>query len=148
LWRLTQVNPGFRPERILAMKISPSESYCKARATCAAFYDELLRRVRETDGITEAAAVNTLPMSNAVPAVVMDVEGHPRRPAEDLAPTPWAGAVTPDYFRIMHIPVIAGRAFNESDGMKAPAVVMVSAATAKLFWPGENPVGKHIKVVW
>ncbi len=148
LWKLTQVNPGFRPERLLTMKISPSESYCKMRPSCVVFYDELVRRVRETVGISEVAAVNTLPMSDVVPAVVMDVEGHPRRPAEELAPTPWAGAVTPDYFRIMRIPVVAGRAFNVSDGMNAPGVVMVSASTAKLFWPGENPVGKHIKIVW
>src|ERR1039458_5007310 len=63
-------------------------------------------------------------------------------------PTPWAGAITPDYFRMMRIPLLAGRSFSDADGMKAPGVVLVSASTARRYWPNENPVGKHIKTVW
>lgn len=148
LWRLTQVNPGFRSERILAVRISPSQSYCRDRGACVALYDELLRRVRGISGISEVAAVNAVPLSTDVPAVVVDLEGHPRKAAETLAPTPWAGAVTRDYFRMMRIPLLAGRVFSDADGMKAPGVVLVSAATARRYWPGENPVGKHIKTVW
>jgi putative ABC transport system permease protein len=148
LWRLTQVNPGFQPEQILTVRISPSPSLCKERAACVAFYDELLRRVRSISGVSEVAAVNAIPLSTDVPAVVVDVEGHPRKPAENLAPTPWAGAITPDYFRMMRIPLLAGRAFSEADGLKAPGVVLVSASTARRYWPNENPVGKHIKTVW
>jgi predicted permease len=148
LWRLTQVNPGFQPERILTVRISPSQSYCKERAPCVALYDELLRRVRGISGISEVAAVNAVPLSTDVPAVVVDLEGHPRKAAETLAPTPWAGAVTPDYFRMMRIPLLAGRVFSDADGMKAPGVVLVSASTARRYWPDENPIGKHIKTVW
>ncbi len=148
LWRLTQVNPGFQPERILTVRISPSQAYCKERAACVALYDELVRRVRGISGVSEVAAVNAVPLSTDVPAVVVDLEGHPRKAAETLAPTPWAGAVTPDYFRMMRIPLLAGRVFSDADGMKAPGVVLVSAATARRYWPGENPVGKHIKTVW
>jgi predicted permease len=148
LWRLTQVNPGFRPEQILTVRISPSQSYCKDRAACVALYDELLRRVRGISEVSEVAAVNAVPLSADVPAVVVDLEGHPRKAAETLAPTPWAGAITPDYFQMMRIPLLAGREFSDADGMKAPGVVLVSASTARRYWPGENPVGKHIKTVW
>ena len=148
LWRLTQVNPGFQPERILTVRISPSQSFCKQRASCVALYDELLRQVRGISGVSEAAAVNAVPLSTEVPAVVVDLEGHPRKAAETLAPTPWAGATTPDYFRMMRIPLLAGRSFSDADGMKAPGVVLVSASTARRYWPNENPVGKHIKTVW
>ena len=58
----------------------------------------------------------------------------------------WAGAVTPDYFQIMRIPLLAGRRFTEADGEKSAKVALVSAATAKQFWPGENPIGKYIRV--
>jgi predicted permease len=148
LWRLTQVNPGFRAERILTVRVSPSRSYCRDRAACVALYDELLRRVRGISGISEVAAVNTLPLSSEVAAVVVEVEGHPVRPAESLAPILWAGAITPEYLRIMHIPLLAGRTFSDADGVKAPGVMLVSAATGRRFWPGENPVGKHIRTVW
>jgi predicted permease len=148
LWRLTQVNPGFQAERILTVRISPSQSFCKDRAACVALYDELLRRVRGIVGVSEVAAVNAVPLSTDIPAVVVDVEGQQRNAAETIAPTPWAGAITPDYFRIMKIPLVAGRAFSEADGMQAPGVVLVSASTARRFWPNENPIGKHIKTVW
>ena len=148
LWRLTQVDPGFRAERILTVRISPNQSAADDRAACVALYDELLRRVRGIGEISEVAAVNAIPMGTQLPALVVDLEGHPRRQTETMAPTPWAGAVTPEYFRIMHIPLLAGRTFSDADGIKAPGVVVVSAATARLFWPGENAVGKHIKPVW
>jgi putative ABC transport system permease protein len=148
LWRLTQVNPGFQPERILTVRISPSQSFCKERAACVALYDELLRRVRGISGVSEVAAVNAVPLSTDVPAVVVDLEGHPRNPSETLAPVPWAGAITPDYFRMMRIPLLAGRSFSQADGLKAPGVVLVSASTARRYWPNENPIGKHIKTVW
>jgi len=135
-------------ERILTVQVSPSQPYCKDRGACVALYSELLRRVRGISGISEVAAVNTLPMSAEVPAVVIDLEGHPRKLGQDLAIAPWAGAITPEYFKIMRIPLLAGRIFSEADGAKAPGVVLVSASTAKRFWPGENPVGKHIKTVW
>jgi putative ABC transport system permease protein len=48
----------------------------------------------------------------------------------------------------MHIPLLAGRSFSDADGAKAPGVMLVSAATGRRFWPGENPVGKHIRTVW
>ena len=118
LWRLTQVNPGFRPERILTVRISPSQSFCKDRAACVALYDELLRRVRGISGVSEVAAVNAVPLSTDVPAVVVDLEGHPRKAAETLAPILWAGAITPEYFRVMRIPLLAGRTFTEADGMR------------------------------
>src|SRR5262249_13337638 len=60
----------------------------------------------------------------------------------------WAGAITPGYFELMHIPILRGRAFTDADGEKSPLVVMVSAATARRYWPNEDPIGKHIRVIW
>ena len=47
LWGLTQVDPGFRPEQTLTVRVSPNPSTCQVRSACVALYDELLRRVRE-----------------------------------------------------------------------------------------------------
>jgi len=148
LWKLSQVNPGFRADKILTVRVTPNQSFADDRAACVALYDEMLRRARGISGVSDVGAANALPLGDQVPGVVVDFEGHPRKPGETLAPIPWAGAVTPEYFRIMHIPLLAGRLFSEADGAKAPGVVLVSASTAKRYWPGENPIGKHIRPVW
>jgi predicted permease len=148
LWRLMQVNPGFQGEHVLSVRVTPDQSSCKQRAACVAFYDEVLRRAREMPGVSEVAAANTVPLIGETPYVVAEMEEHPLREGESLAPLLWAGAVTPDYFHLMRVPLLAGRMFSDSDGEKSDGVVIVSAATARKFWPGENPVGKHIRLVW
>ena len=142
------MNPGFQPERISDRSNLTKPVFLQGSRRVHGLYDELLRRMRGISGVSEVAAVNAVLLSTDVPAVVVDLEGHPRKAAETLAPTPWAGAITPDYLRIMRIPLLAGRTFSEADGMKAPGVVLVSASTARRFWPDENPIGKHIKTVW
>jgi putative ABC transport system permease protein len=57
-------------------------------------------------------------------------------------------AITPEYLQTMGIPLLSGRAFTEADGANSAGVVLVSASTAKHYWPGENAVGKHIKPAW
>jgi len=69
-------------------------------------------------------------------------------PGQGQATLFWSGAVTPDYFKILRIPILAGRSFTEADTENSAEVVLVSAATAKQFWPGENAVGKHVRILW
>ena len=148
LWLLMRVDPGFRPERILTVRVSPNPSVCRSRSECIALYDELLRRARETADISAVAAINAIPLGGQVPAVPVELEEHPLAPSENLAPILWAGAVTPGYFQLMRIPVLRGQPFSDAMGEKSEAVVVVSAATARHFWPGEDPIGKHLRVVW
>ncbi|MGH2813397.1 MAG: ABC transporter permease, partial [Actinomycetota bacterium] len=148
LWLLTQENPGFRPEQILTVRVYPQEAAGKKRASYIALYDELMRRARGITGVTGVAAANTTPLSSELPAVPVELEGHLLIPGQKTAPMFWAGAVTPDYFSILRIPLLAGRLFAEADGEKSAEVVLVSAATATQYWPGANPVGKRIRIVW
>jgi predicted permease len=148
LWRLTQVDPGFRPERILTVGIFPKQSLCQERAACTALYRELLRRSHEIPGVSDVAAANVLPLTGEVPAIPTEEEGHPLVPGETMGPMLWAGAITPEYFRIMGIPILEGRTFDESDGEKSAPVVVISQATARRFWPGQDAVGKHIRALW
>ncbi len=148
LWRLTQADPGFRSEHLLTVRVTPDQLSCRERAACVALYNELLRRVRGMAGVSQVAAANTLPLSGEVPYVVAEMEGHPLRPGESLAPLLWAGAITPDYFSLMGIPLLAGREFSDSDSEESAGVIVVNAAGARHFWPGENPIGKHIRMVW
>ncbi|MBZ5566117.1 MAG: ABC transporter permease, partial [Acidobacteriia bacterium] len=148
LWRLMQVYPGFREQHLLAVRVTPDQSSCQGRTACVALYNELLRRARETAGVSEVSAANTLPLSGEVPYVVAEMEEHPVSPGEGLAPLLWAGAITSDYFHVMGIPLMAGREFTDADSEKSAGVIIVTAATARRFWPGENPVGKHLRMVW
>ena len=147
LWMLAQVNPGFSPLHILTVRVTPDQSFCRERPRCIALYAQLLQRTQEIAGVTDVAATNVLPLSGEVPSIPVETEGHPVAP-DTLAPMLWAGAVTSEYFRVMGIPVLEGRGIRESDGENTELVAVVSAATAKRFWPGESPVGKHLRPVW
>ncbi len=148
LWMLAQVNPGFSAERLLTVRVSPNRSLCREPGACLAFYDELLRQARGITGVSDDAATNAVPLGADVPSVPVEAEGHPVIPAENVAPMFWAGAITPGYLRIMRIPLLAGRDFTEGDSASAGRVILVDAATARRFWPGENPIGKHIRLIW
>ncbi|MBV9301736.1 MAG: ABC transporter permease [Acidobacteriaceae bacterium] len=145
LYRLSEANPGFNPAGILTVEISPDQFSCTQRAACVALYDRLLARVRNISGVADAAIVNSVPLDGQLPTIPLDIEGHPKS-ADYPSPMLWFGAVTPDYLRIMHIPLLAGREFTSADGPNSAGVVLISASTAKHFWPGENPIGKHLKL--
>ena len=148
LWRMMQVNPGFNPTQLVAVQVSPDVSLCRQRGACVALYSQVLANAREINGVADVAAVNALPLSGSYTAVPVDVEGHPRDPGQSTAPLLWAEAVTPGAFRVLHIPILTGRAFTDGDGEKSDWVAVISASTARRYWPGENPIGKHLRVVW
>ena len=144
LYTLSEVHPGFEPAQILTVRISPNQSFCKERPDCVAFYDRLLDRARNLSDVAETAIADALPLEGAQPSLAVDVEGHPKTP-EYPAPVLWAGAISPGYLQVMHVPLLAGRDLTAADASKSAAVILISASTANHFWPGENPIGKHIK---
>ena len=144
LYRLSETGTGFVPSQILAIRISPNPSFCTDRAACIALYDRLLARARDIQGVTDAEIVNALPLDGGQPSIAMDIEGHPKSP-EFPSPLFWAGAISPGYVPMMRIPLLSGRNFTNADGVNADRVVLISASTARHFWPGENPIGRHIK---
>jgi predicted permease len=148
LAKLLEVDPGFRPQHVLTLRVSPEQSLCRQRAACIALYDELLRLTRDVAGVEDVAAANTVPLSANIPASAVKVEGMPYAPADRAAPMFWAGAVTENYFRLMKIRILQGRALDSGDAEASAPVIVVSAATARRYWPGQNPIGKHVQLVW
>jgi predicted permease len=147
LWMLAQVNPGFQPDHLLTLRVSPNQSLCRERASCIAFFDELQRHIQEIPDVHVAAA-NTVPLAGNFPSIPVAVEGQLYIPGQSDWPMFWEGAVTPSYFNVMHIPILSGRAFTDSDRESSEPVVIVSAAMARRYWPGQNPIGKHIRPVF
>jgi predicted permease len=144
LYTLSEVRPGFQPQQILTVRISPNASFCAQRAACVALYDRLLEGARGISGVADAAIATSVPLDAEQPDLPVDVEGHPKS-VDYPAPMLWSGAVSPGYIRMLRIPLLAGRNLADADGAKSAAVLLISASTAKRFWPGENPIGKHIK---
>ncbi len=145
LWSLSQVDPGFRSDQVVTARVSPNASLCSDPARCLAFYDALLDRVQEAPGVTSAALVNTLPLRGAVAKRSLDLEDYMTPPSE-AAPLFWLNIVSPDYFRVMGIPLESGRAFSRSD-LSAARVAIVTASTARRFWPEQSALGKHLRFV-
>jgi len=140
----SEVRPGFQAQQILTVRISPNASFCTQRAACIALYNRLLEGARGIFGIADAAIASAVPLDAEQPDLPVDVEGHPKS-VDHPAPMLWSGAVSPGYIHMLRIPLLAGRDLTEADGPKSAAVLLISASTAKHFWPGESPIGKHIK---
>ncbi len=148
LWELSHVNPGFRSESIVTARITPNEAFCAVFARCQSFYNELLERTRALPGVEDAAVVNVLPLSGRINAFSAALEDHPRDP-KDPAPALFETIITPDYLRVMGLPLLRGREFTTGDmAPDAPPVTLITASTARKYWPNQNPIGKHVKRVW
>jgi putative ABC transport system permease protein len=145
LWALSHVNPGFRSEHVLTARITPDESFCNDAERCVAFYRNVLDQVQAFPGVSGAALVNTLPLGGRVSKRSLDVEDY-EVPAGEDSPLFWLNVVTPDYFQVMDIPVLAGRRFSETDVSGTP-VAVITAETARRYWPNQNAVGKHIRLL-
>jgi putative ABC transport system permease protein len=144
-WALSHVSLGFESEHVLTARITPNESFCSDAARCLTFYRSVLDQVRASPGIHGVALVNTLPLGGRVSKRSLDVEGFVSSTGEPF-PLFWLDVVTPEYFRVMGIPLLSGRGFTDSDLSGAP-VAVVTAETARRFWPNRGAVGKHIRLL-
>lgn len=140
--RLQSVNTGFTPQQVLTARLSPSGSQFKDLAAYAAFYDEVLTRVRAIPGVQQAGVITTLPLRKG-PTTGFRIEGRPILPFDKWVPTSFR-SVSPDYFRAMNIPIMQGRAFTEQDNDTVPVRVLINQALAQRDFPGESAIGKRI----
>jgi len=148
LWNLSNANPGFRAESILTARITPNQSFCAEVGRCQTFYNDLLARVRALPEVKDAAAVNGLPLGGSFETVPADVEGYAVAAGAHV-PMFLERVVTPDYLRVMGIPLLQGRALTEADaGQNAQRAGLITKSTAARYWPGEDPIGKHFKPRW
>ena len=145
-WALSHVNPGFQPEHIVTARITPNESFCSNVERCLAFYRSLLDQAQASPGVNGAALVNTLPLGGRVTKRSVDIENFTGSPGQ-TSPLFWMDAVTPSYFRVMNISLLSGRSFSEGETSGNPPVAIVNAETARRFWPGQNAIGQHVRLL-
>lgn len=142
------VELGFDPHGLVTFDVlAPAGRYDK-RETNNRFYREAIDRVRRLPGVSAVAGIYLRPFEFGAigSGVAVVLEGQsPRDPeAYRKNPTLNAEAVTPDYFRIMQIPVLQGRAFTDRDTADSPPVVIISLSAARRLWPGQDPIGKRL----
>lgn len=144
-WAISHLNPGFQARHVVTARITPNQTFCSDPARCLSFYRDLLGQVQAYPGVSGAALVNTLPLGGRVAKRSVEVENF--APSRNNAPLFWLDAVTPDYFRVMGIPLAAGRGFSDVDSADNAAVTVVTASTARKFWEDGNPIGQHVRFV-
>src|SRR6266566_4493911 len=141
---LLNVKPGFETENILTAKVTlPKYSYADSRQQ-ADVYTRLLEAIATLPGVKAAGVVNDLPLGAGRDSDEFTIE---RRGAKDVSSSTGScqdRLISPDYFRVMNIPLIKGRTFTKADASSAPPVVIISQSCARRFFPNEDPLGQHI----
>ena len=147
LRRLIAVDPGFDPANISAVTITLPDATYPDSLRRVAFYERLLERVRSMPGVQSAGLISWLPMTPGNAATSLTVVGRPE-PAPGQKPTAAIRIVDPGYFDAMRIRLKRGRSLAQSDRLGSVPVAVISEAMVRKLWPGEDPIGQHVKVVW
>lgn len=142
-----QVDPGFRTDHLLTMSVQlPSQNY-PDDAHMQAFLRLVLQKENALPGVKEAAAVTAVPLSGNNSTSRFDLEGHPKASGgEEFEAN--SITVSPNYFRVMGIPLRFGRSFTAQDDAKSVHVVVVNQAFVDQVFPHQNPVGRRINFTY
>ena len=142
---LGRVDIGFNSHNLLTGSISlPAAQYAEP-ARVEGFWNELRRRVEALPGVTAVAYADGLPPSGVGNFNNFELEASPTPAGQSPPVTPWV-AVTPEYFRLLGLPLLEGRLFDDRDGRRETIeTVVVDRAWAKRFFPNESAIGKRFR---
>lgn len=146
LGHLWAVNPGFDPTNILTMKVALAPEASTQAANARLAYRQLLERVETIPGIRSAAMTTLLPLGGGDSELGL-WEGSGAAPPVDQMKWALNYIVTPDYLKVMRIPLIRGRFFSNEDGVNSAPVIVVDTVFAREFFPNQDPVGKQINLM-
>lgn len=139
-------NLGYNPRGLLSAQLQLQAPRYDAPEQARLVQDQLMERLR-VQPMVEAAAVEHPEFLGAFVGNSSRVTLDGEREPVPLGRGPRHGfAVSPDYFRLMEIPLEAGRSFTPADGPGAPSVAMINQSAAALLWPGSSPIGKRLRL--
>jgi putative ABC transport system permease protein len=141
---LERVSPGFRPERAITMQLLLPQTRYSNTASMIAFYRRLHEEVAAIPSVTASAVATTLPMTGSDIGMGFVPDGRVVDP--NVRTSASFFGVSPDYFTTLGIKIVRGRAFTERDDEQAPPVVVINETMAAKYWPGEDPIGKRVKL--
>jgi predicted permease len=143
LYRLSQVDPGFRTSGTVTAEVSLDAGSCRDKGRCAAFFSTLLQRAPEIQGVESVAVTDSLPLSGREDNYVFDAEGHPRE-ARQGASLATGRTVSPGYFDVLGLRLVRGRLLSEEDALGTTRAVVVNEQLAQRYWPNQDPLGKRL----
>src|SRR5262249_33574644 len=134
--RVQAVDPGFRPERVLTLRISSSGS----RKANAAFYGELRERVNALSGVKACGIIEDV-LQRRNPDFQIVIADRAAQPAEPIS----GDGVSPGYFDAIGARLIRGRPFSNWDAANSAKVAIINETMARHLWPGGDPIGKRFR---
>jgi putative ABC transport system permease protein len=141
--RLQAVAPGFDSESMLTMTMwLPGSKYPQSQQQTE-FFQQVIDRVKAVPGVQSVSAIQDLPLRRNRMGFEFFIENRPL-PSSDEKQDAAYRVIGPDYFRVMSIPLIAGRDFSERDNRESPPVLIINQTMAR-YWEDENPIGKRIR---
>jgi len=136
--------PGYRLDHLLMMSFNPSlVRYNQSQSQ--QFFKQLADRARTAPGVKSVALANVVPMGAGQDGITIVPEGY-QLPKGKESVDVMSNTVNEDYFDVMRIPIVSGRAFRASDTVAAPRVAIVNEEIAKHYWPGQTPLGKRFRL--
>jgi len=141
--RLQAVDPGFRADHLLTVRLSLPKGRYGGTANVARFVETLRPRLLALPGVTDAAAVNVVPL-NGYRATADIWPGDRPDPPQGERPEAHYRMVSPTYFRTFGVPLVEGRTLDERDTAASEPVVLVNRTVAARFWPDRSPVGQSL----
>jgi putative ABC transport system permease protein len=140
---LIGVDPGFDPDRVLTMQISMVGQPYRKNEAVVAKTDAMIAKLRALPGVTAAAAAGQIPLGGNGDRWGFHVQG---RVATADDPSVERYSVTPEYFSVMRIPLRRGRLFTDADRAATEPVMLVGEQTARMLWPGGDPIGQQVRI--
>jgi predicted permease len=138
---LFSIDPGFDASHLLTMQVQESGHRYDAAADRARFFDQALDAVRQIPGVESAAFTSQLPLSGDSDAYGVQFDFERGNDGDNAL----RYEVSPDYFKVMHIPLRRGRLLNERDRPGAPLAALISESFAKRKFPGQDPIGRRLR---
>ncbi|MFL5344394.1 MAG: ABC transporter permease [Hyalangium sp.] len=138
--------PGIDAEQVLTMKLSLPEGRYGSPEALESFLQRVLERVQTVPGVQAAGYAGTLPFELGAD-MQFSIEGRYRGPdSEEGVGSAYYRPVTPGYFRALKIELVRGRLLNDTDRRGSAPVVLINEATARKYWPGQDPIGQRITI--
>jgi predicted permease len=144
-FRLRQEAVGFSPDKVLTMQLALPRTRYPDGQQINTFFSELDRRLGSERGIEAAGAINHLPLAGTNFTSTVAAEGR-ATVAGRPQPEPSVRSITPGYFAALEIPVLAGRPFAARDDTQAPRVAIVDRRLAQSLWPGQEALGRRVRL--
>ncbi len=141
--RLSSLDPGFRLQGVMAARVAMAPGVDRDPARVRAVWRDMLERSKQVPGVDFAAAVDVVPMRNGIN--VLSYGLVPNLPPSSQKPA-LSTATTPDYLRVMGIPLLHGRFFNDQDKPASEPVIVIDSVMAQRAFPGQDPTGRRIWV--